>query len=320
MPPLERQPLRGGVRPQTATSSIMSLPAIRTPSDLPMKKKLRCYAGRLLAGIMPRRAREVRSNLFDPALGPLDKLVRNGLFHRALVGGDHALLKEFLADYWASAEGKSFHDDFRFRFQSHFLDHAVRATDDFATHLAESGAAIDSIYEVGCGTGQVLEYLQGRFPGMRQFVGIDLSEEQTVENRRVFEAKPELQFVAADACDWIPAHAQPGCVVLTNGGVFEYLDQAQLAALFSHIADRLAPASVVVVETVANDHDLDAELGSLVYGREMSFSHNYPHLLATAGFDVCYREERIADDGCRWIYLHAATRPGVEEAPTPRHR
>ena len=110
-------------------------------------------------------------------------------------------------------------------------------------------------------------------------MGRDLSERQVAENRKNYEERTATEFVAADDCDWLPAHAQPGCLVLTNGGVLEYLDQPQLEALLAHIADKLAPAPLVLIETVANDHDLEAEPESLVYGREMSFSHNYPFLV-----------------------------------------
>ena len=50
----------------------------------------------------------------------------------------------------------------------------------------------------------------------------------------------------------------------------------------SKVSQKESAPSLVVVETVANDHDLDTERDSLVYGREMSFSHNYPHLIERA--------------------------------------
>lgn len=283
----------------------MALLAIRNPSDLPFKKKLRCLLGRVLGALSPGRVEKVRADLFNPSWGGVDKLIRNGLFYRALAGRDHALLKKFLVDYWGSDDGKAFHDDFRFRFETHFLKHAVRATDDFAAHLEVSSPPMNAVYEIGCGTGQVLNYFAERFPEIPQFVGLDLSERQVAENRKTYTERTATEFVAADVCDWLPTHAQPGCLVFTNGGVLEYLDQHQLEALLAHVADKLAPASLVVVETVANDHDLGTEHDSLVYGREMSFSHNYPFLIERAGMSVRFCEERIAEDGCRWISIHA---------------
>lgn len=81
---------------------------------------------------------KVWDDLFNPSWSGADKLIRNGVFYRALASRDHALLKKFLVDYWVSDEGKAFHDDFRYRFETHFLKHSVRATDDFAAHLEES--------------------------------------------------------------------------------------------------------------------------------------------------------------------------------------
>ena len=285
----------------------MALLAIRSPRDLPWKKKLRCATGRIFGALRPGLARKVGADPFNPQWGKAAKLVRNGLFHQALATGDHASLKRFLVEYWGSDEGRAFHDNFRARFETHFLGHASRSIDDFEEHLRSAGPAIDRVVEVGCGSGQVMGCLADRFPKFASFTGLDLSDKQIEENRRTFAERRELEFVTADVCDWIPAHGEAGTLVLTNGGVLEYIDQPALEGLLCCISDKMAPASLIVAETVANDHDLNAELGSLVYGREMSFSHNYPHLIQSAGFSIRFQEEWVADDDCRWIYIHAHT-------------
>jgi SAM-dependent methyltransferase len=287
----------------------MPLLAIRSSADLPFKKRLRCCVGRVLLKLLPARAAKVRADLFSAGWGGVDKLIRNGLFHRALIDKDHDTLREFLVNYWSSEEGKAFHDDFRSRFETHFLENASRATDDFEDYLKAAKPPIDKIYEIGCGSGQVLEYLADRFPPFARFTGLDLSARQIEENRETYKERPALEFVAGDVCEWLPAHGSPGSLVLTNGGVLEYVDQPRLEALLAHIAVEMAPASLIVVETLANDHDLEIENDSLVYGREMSFSHNYPYLIERSGMSIRFREEWIAEDGCRWIFIHATVSP-----------
>ena len=61
---------------------------------------------------------------------------------------------------------------------------------------------------------------------------------------------------------------------------------------------------VGIIETIGSDHDLAKEHDSLVYGRELAFSHNYPHLMEKAGLNVVYHSERdgsITHGGGRWL-------------------
>ena len=61
---------------------------------------------------------------------------------------------------------------------------------------------------------------------------------------------------------------------------------------------------VGIIETIGSDHDLAKENNSLVYGRELAFSHNYPHLMEKVGLRVVYHSEQegsIAHGGGRWI-------------------
>ena len=84
----------------------------------------------------------------------------------------------------------------------------------------------------------------------------------------------------------------------------------ELESLYRYIAENCKPAAVVVIETVAVDHDLDNEPDSYVYGRELAFSHNYPQLLREAGFTIEFHSERpgeAVDGGGRWVRLLAVT-------------
>ncbi len=87
--------------------------------------------------------------------------------------------------------------------------------------------------------------------------------------------------------------------------------QDDLKQLFRHLAEQRKPAAVVMIETIGSDHDLETEKDSLIYGREMSFSHNYPHLLQHAGFEIIHQSERPGyeiDGGGRGLTVLAVAR------------
>lgn len=190
-----------------------------------------------------------------------------------------------------------------------FLDHDVFVVDELEKFITSdsSDQKFQHLYEIGCGDGQVIQYMYERFPDFASFTGIDLGTDRIRKN--VEENQIEsITFENADANEWIPENGKPNSVILTNGGVLEYFLQSELEALFTFAAENLPPVAVCVIESVGTDHDLTTELDSLVYGRELAFSHNYPHLLKAAGFSVVSCSERTGesiDGGGRWIRIFA---------------
>ncbi|MDB3939901.1 methyltransferase domain-containing protein [bacterium] len=284
--------------------------ARRGLSDFPLSKKAKLHLGTFFGFVFPRKRKAIAAAPFAEDHKMLNRAIRNGLYAEAFKKGDHATLRNFLSHYW-SKEAEHFRSDWNKRFQRMFLQHDVSVIDELEEMLAGTpqGRNIDHLYEVGYGGGQVLEYLHDRFPQFKRLTGIDLGEEQVEKNKKAYDLE-RLSVVTADACDWIPENARPGCVILTNGGVFEYFLQSELEALFSEAAKPLAPVALCLVETVATDHDLDTERGSLIHGREMAFSHNYTHILKSTGFDIVSSSERPGDPidgGGRWIRVLAVT-------------
>lgn len=279
----------------------------RSLSDFSLSKNLKLRLGKFLLPLFRGRIERVEAEPFGFD-GRIHRLVRNGLYARALEQGDFAKLRGYLSKYWGQ-EAKNFHDAWQDRFERMFLKHDVVVVDELEEAMASlpDNAGFDHLYEIGCGGGQVLSYLADRLTGIDELVGIDLGAEQIKANVATYD-QPKMSFHAADAVEWVPTNAKPCSVVLTNGGVFEYFLKEELQSLFAHIAEILAPAAVVVVETIGSDHDLDAHQESFVYGRELSFSHNYPHLLREAGFEIVHQSERTgyeADGGGRWLRVLA---------------
>ena len=285
----------------------MELKCIRSPRDLSLRKLIKCLVGNLGLALFPQSGRRVEQDPYAQKLNRFDRMLRNGLLYRALRSGDHEKLANYLKDYWSGSEGKEFHEEYSFRFQEVFLQHHIRAVEAFENIASSTKLDINRLYEIGCGSGQVLDHLSKRLSGIEEFVGIDLSEEQINEIRETYKGSPSMRFVAADAATWLAENAEPGAVVFTNGGVFELFNQRTLQKLFAHIASSLKPAAIVAIETFGNDHDLQTELDTIAFGGggEIGFSHNYPHLLREAGFRIAFQEERIAEDQNRWILIVA---------------
>ena len=217
-------------------------------------------------------------------------------------------MRRILSQYWGH-EATNFHEGWKDRFERLFLKHDVQVIDELEAVIASYDEADRPIalYEIGCGGGQVLNYLCGRLKGVEKFVGIDLGEDQITSNMQTYD-DPKIAFHTADAVDWIPANAAPKSVVLTNGGVLEYFLREEVEALFASVGNDLKPATIVLIETIGSNHDLEASDDSFIYGRELSFSHNYPALLRKAGFEIRHQSERAGqqeDGGGRWLRVVA---------------
>lgn len=277
---------------------------IRSLSDIPAKKRRKLLLGSLMARLFPGRAKKLEVNAVNKSWGAFDRMLRNGLLAKAYWAGDHAKQRALFSHYWAQEADDVAHV-WQDRFEREFLGHNVVIID--ALEEVIQGKDFTQLYEIGCGHGQVLEYLVNRISSIEQFVGIDISEEQTKKNNANY-SHPKMTFHGADAVEWVIYNGKKQSVFLTNGGVFEYFLQSELETMFKHIAKNLTPAVVGVVETLGSDHNLEKEKDSLIYGRELAFSHNYPHLLREAGFEIKHHSEQVGAEthgGGRWIRVLA---------------
>ncbi len=280
---------------------------IRSLSDIPAKKRRKLLLGNMMIKLFPGRARQLEANAITESWGAFDRMLRNGLLARAYWAGDHAKQRALFSHYWEQEADDVAHV-WQDRFERDFLGHNVVLIDALEEVLQTQ--SFNHLYEIGCGHGQVLEYLTDRLSGIEEFVGIDISEEQIKKNTAKFN-HPRMTFHAADATAWVVENAKPQSIFLTNGGVFEYFLESELQAMFKHIVDNLAPAVIGVIETMGSDHNLETEKDSLIYGRELAFSHNYAHLMQSAGFEIIHQSEQTGAQthgAGRWIRVLALKR------------
>lgn len=270
----------------------------------PLKRQIKAGLGRLLASLLPARAERLLAEGDPQSFGLLDRTILNGLAARARRSGDPAALKKLQAvhrRFWQGAGARITHNRNREGVLEWFA-----LGDEFALKQLEALLATGryhTLCEIGCGAGKLLEFLQQALPAPLQLIGIDLSAEQIASNRA--RGLAGIRYESGDAVTWLAEHAEPGWILLSNGGVLEYFLDTDLLRMFGHAAGNLAPAAVVLVEPIDPEQDFAREPGSRMFGLEQTFSHHYAELAGKAGLRVigCHNDVRFS--GQRWCLLAA---------------
>lgn len=271
------------------------------------KTKLKSLVGALAENLLPRLGSEIEDNRNTDRAARLKRLILHARAERARKTGNFAHLEDTLSSFWKGQTGDQFHGAYiEARFELFLKLHAY-ALDNLADALANTVPSVSRVIEIGCGDGQVLNHCRQKLPSITEFVGLDLNQAAIDRATRAFATSgAELRFVTRDALHWLPQNPKTGTAIITNGGVLEYFSQNSVSLLLETLA-KSAPCAALLIEPLAPEHDLNSEVQSYVFGRENSFSHNYPYLLRQAGFDVDLQDE-IGDNGIRWCVV-LATKP-----------
>ncbi len=267
-----------------------------------MKQQLKRLAGSVLHHLAPSLSREVEQGKIDGRHGKLKRLIADYLTAQAAAEGDETSLRSQLASYWQSARGDEFYDAYPERFEEWFLGPHYAVVEALELQL-QNRPEIRRLIEVGCGDGRVLEHLSERFPQLKSATGIDLNGRIIERNRKAYEGT-RLQFESADLHEYLQAYRGSGIVLVSYGGVLEYLTQSELEDLFASFANLASPAMLMIVEPIATDFDLDSETTSRPHGVEKSFSHPHRHLFEKAGWTIEFEE--IQELEHRWILMIAS--------------
>ncbi len=289
-----------------ATGSAPRYNPMVQPSGL-LRRPLLLGLGRVLINALPGWSEQLRrGELGDEMPGLATRAAVAAIVSRELRAGRARQLTGLHDWLWrGDSQSLAYHERTLGRFQSHFLVHHAELVPELRRMMAARPADFHTLCELGCGTGLLLEHLHGKLPKVRRWVGLDRSVAQTAANRAHFEGS-ELQFSAGDLRAWVPENVAAGWVLLTNGGVLEYLAEAAVREFASHIARCCRPAALAVIEPLAAEHDLDRDADSRPYGQEHTFSHNYVDVFAKAGMRVVYRRDMMIG-AQRWFLLLAVT-------------
>jgi len=263
-----------------------------------MKEKIKNVIGNILVAIQPNKAAELAKNGMTiewyHKLTLKERLMRNAILKKAESSGDFKTLAEFHRNYWVN-KGVDFFSSTDDSFEQVFLPHCSFIFDLLQEQLLKESNDFDTIVEIGTGNGNVLAYLESKFPKISRFIGIDLSEDQIKINKNRFEKEGNLEFVSADAFDWVASYGEPNMIFITSLGVLEYFTEERLTAFFALLYG-LGNIIFVAIEPNGVDHNFSINPNSQPYGHERSFSHNYPVLFENAGFKLWHESKKQLGD------------------------
>jgi trans-aconitate 2-methyltransferase len=122
-----------------------------------------------------------------------------------------------------------------------FADHRLRPALDLLAQVALS--APRTIYDLGCGTGNITRLLGERWPGAA-VTGVDSSPDMLAKAR---QEAPGIAFAEADIARWSPP--APADLLFSNA-TLHWLDDHAL--LFPRLAAQLAPGGVLAIQMPYN--------------------------------------------------------------------
>lgn len=270
---------------------------------------LKYVTGAVAATLMPWLTREMDQNQNTSHALKLKRAIHYYRTRQMRARGDTANLQSSLTAFWAGEAGDSFH--------ASYIDHRVALFTsthaqiiDEAARQVEAIARFHRLVEIGCGGGEVLAYTAQKIHGLTKVVGLDINASAIARARDKYTDREDLTFEVAELGAWLDRHSEQGTVLLSYGGVFEYLSQQSVEGLLECLVAKPS-AMVILVEPVAPDHDLEQTVESFAFGVENSFSHNHAYLLKNAGFRISY--SKIVDhENVRWMMMIAIVDPDIQ--------
>lgn len=252
--------------------------------------------GNFLVFLQPKKARRLAENRITLVhknkknLSVSERLMRAALVKKLDKIDDYNQIAELNRGFWINNATELFVET-EDGFETDFLPNCTFIFDLLKDELGDQRAAFSTLVEIGTGNGDVLNYLSSEFPEVNRFVGIDLSPKQIELNKSKFNDNKKLEFVAADAFDWVTEHGHSNTIFVTSRGVLEYFLEERLQDFFKEIY-RLGKSVFIAIEPNGGGHNFETSPHSQLYGNEPSFSHNYPRLFKNAGFTIWHFSQK----------------------------
>lgn len=260
-------------------------------TDKPAIRILAKTLGDILIFLRPKKARQLSKNritlihMNKNTLSTQERLMRYSLVKKLDKIQDYNTIAELNRNFWINNDATIHFLETKDFFETIFLTKFTFIFDILKKKLQTQSEEFTTLVEIGTGNGDVLNYLSSSFPKINRFVGIDLSFDQIKINKKKFNKNKKLEFVASDAFDWVKEHGQSNTIFVSSNGVLEYFKQERLESFLKEI-NRLGSTIFIAMEPNRVEHDLETNVNTLLYGDEPSFSHNYPKLFKSAGFNL----------------------------------
>ena len=265
-------------------------------------RKLALIIGNVLVILRPKRAAQLSERRMTLVhknknyLSMQERLMRYALVQKLEKIQDHKTIAKENRKFWENNSAVQLFTETEDKFESDFLPHCTFIFEKLKKELSKQSEHYNTIVEIGTGNGDVLNYLSEEFPQVDRIIGIDLSQHQTDLNNQKFKSNPKLEFVAADAYDWVLEHGESNTIFVSSRGVLEYFLEERLLDLLTKI-HQLGNIFFVAIEPNGADHDFKTQPNTQLYGFEPSFSHNYPRLFKKAGFTLWHFSQKPWHNG-----------------------
>ncbi len=253
--------------------------------------------GNFLVFLQPKKALRLSENRITlihknkKNLNIFERLMRYSLVQKLEKIDDHNTIAEQNRNFWSNNKASELFMETEDTFNTDFLPNCTFIFDLLKNELSKGSQKFNTLVEIGTGNGDVLNYLSLEFPDIKRMVGIDLSDYQIELNKEKFKRNKRLEFVAADAFDWVKTHGHSNTVFVSSRGVLEYFLEHRLQEFLNEI-NQLGYTYFIAIEPNGADHDFETQLHTQLYGNEPSFSHNYPNLFKNAGFKLWHFSQK----------------------------
>lgn len=270
--------------------------------DTLFKPLLKNILGKLAMQAFPRKTERIQHTETFNENSLLDRIVRAGLIRNMR---DNEKISQIHQRYWAGDGGTQFAATHGYLFDRLFLAKHCCIVEEIEKLISLYPGKYKHVFEIGCGDGQVINFLSDRLKTIEFFTGVDINHPTILKNNAIYK-KDNLRFVCANAAEWLCQHGKSRSIFVSNGGVLEYFSTTQINALLKTLTTFLKPSAFAIVEPLAKNYNLETETSSRPYGNEWSFSHNYIRLFESHGFVFLYKSEIITEQ-TRWLLALCTT-------------
>ncbi|MBF9034656.1 methyltransferase domain-containing protein [Rhodobacterales bacterium HKCCE2091] len=270
----------------------------------PHDSMIKSVAGLAATALLPRLRAEVEAGDMSGPHPRVKRMIAHTLITRLNAEGDQLKVQRALTGRWRARHMPiEYYDRHSDRFMAFWNGPHAPIQGWLSEFAAEK--PVSQLIEIGCGDGRALSLLADRVPDIPKLVGVDINEKIVARDRETYDGNPRLDFVAADATEWLTTHAGPGSVLMSYGGVMEYIAPETISEWLVLLRDQ-GGLGALIVEPVDPAHDLDNDPSSRIHGTEDSFSHNHRALLEAAGLRM-RRYETVTWAGIKWVMILAET-------------
>ncbi|MEA5479360.1 methyltransferase domain-containing protein [Pseudanabaena galeata UHCC 0370] len=256
--------------------------------------RIKYALGLVLAKLFPKKADEIRKNFTIPnyhwsnlKVPIVDRLIRFYLGYKIKKqeGKISDELESIHRNFWSNA------DTYFANTKNRTEEVHIPAHKDIVQRLIPLlvDKNIQSVYEFGTGDGRWLNYLSQQWTVVKKFIGIDISERQVEDNNRKYS---HLTFVRSDLIEWTEKNATHNTLYHTCGGVLEYLSEESVKRLIKILRNQAKDSIIFFIEPLYGNYDINKDITSEIIGQEYSYTHNYVHLLESAGFEIISHDEK----------------------------